>query len=131
MPGLSGVVPSPLDLPNALSEATKNPDVDIMASIFYKKLDRFVARFRNRLAFAVDALVIPWSPFRLVHFLSLDCSARQKGEQIPVFLIDPKWYRRTWYTYILGLLFHAGQTSCPKALCSTLLLTPSLFWHGR
>ncbi|CAJ0939476.1 unnamed protein product [Ranitomeya imitator] len=42
-----------------------SPDVDLMASGMNAKVPRFVARYRDPQAFTVDALVLPWSHFRV------------------------------------------------------------------
>lgn len=44
------------------------PDIDLLTSNFSNKLDRFVAKCRDLLAFTVDALVVtPYDQFNLIY----------------------------------------------------------------
>lgn len=76
--------------------------VDLLASRFNNKLDRFVSRYRDPLAEAVAALVLlqdqctPISAFSQLKLLPrLLC--RIELECIPVILTDPDWPRQMWY----------------------------------
>lgn len=76
------------------------------------------------LAFLVDDLVVPWPLFPKVYTLlpmiiSIDFLHKIKEERILVILVASSWPIRTWYTES----WWTSQTSCHRALCSTLLLS--------
>lgn len=43
------------------------PDVDLLASRFKRKLDNFVSRTRDPLAYGADVLIIPWDQYSLIY----------------------------------------------------------------
>ena len=84
------------------------PDVDVMASRFNKKLDRFMSRTRDPMACGADALVCPWHQFKLLYaFPPLQLLPRLlrriRVEHKPVILVAPAWPRRAWYSLILKM----------------------------
>lgn len=80
-----------------------------MSSRFNKKLNNFVTRSEYPLAFTVDALVIPWTPFSQVYALPPvhrlpGMLHKIEGEFISVIPIAIDWLRRAQYTDIFRLL---------------------------
>lgn len=86
-----------------LSQSWEKPDVEILTSRFNNKLNRFVARTRNLLALAVDAVVIPWTLFRLIYAFPAVriLTHKTKVERTLVILFPLNWSRRTRYANIL------------------------------
>ncbi|XP_073438898.1 uncharacterized protein [Dendrobates tinctorius] len=85
------------------------PDVNVLASQQNRRVQQFVSRYRDPLTIGVDALVIPWTQFRLPYlFPPLPLLPRLvkkiKEEGVPVILIAPYWPRRAWFAEIINLL---------------------------
>ncbi|XP_073491076.1 uncharacterized protein [Aquarana catesbeiana] len=91
------------------------PDVDLFASRFNKKIDRFVARTKDPLACGTDALVIPWHRFSLIYafppiLLLPRLLRRIRQERKSVLLVAPAWPRRTWYAEIVRVTVGSSWT---------------------
>ena len=97
------MVPTPGGLPNAVLW-----DVDLFASRLNRKVERFVARTRDPLADASDALVAPWHQYRLMYaFPPIQLLSRflrrLVSEPHMVILVAPDWPRRSWYADVVHL----------------------------
>jgi hypothetical protein len=91
------------------------PQVDLFASQYNKKLRMYCSLTKDKAAMAQDALSIPWKnlwayafpPFALITRVL----RKIREEQARVILIAPAWPQRSWYADLLGMC-----TQCPILL---------------
>jgi hypothetical protein len=103
------------------------PKVDLFATVFNRKLPRYVSPFPDPGAWGVDAMTLSWDDLSVYAFppFALVASVVRKLEQsrrCRMVLIAPHWPSRSWFATLTNL---SEEPPCPLPLLPNLLKQPT------
>ena len=84
------------------------PEIDLFATLYNRKLEKYVSPFPDDLAIAVDALTLCWDhlvvyafpPFAIVKQV---CQKLEQSKNCHMILIAPYWPNQAWFPILSNL----------------------------